>query len=94
MTFRAGIWCLDPHPDGKILASASPDSTCKLWDINSGATTQTIKAHDGKVFWTRFSQSGNLIATAGDDYTAKIWNVKNLSSPINTFESNLPHNKF
>ena len=44
-----GVWCLNYFPDGKRLLSASSDGMSKIWDINSGKCTATLKKHTKRV---------------------------------------------
>src|SRR5204862_847376 len=37
-------------PDGKILATSSPNKTVKLWDATTGRELATLKGHTGVVF--------------------------------------------
>ena len=44
-----GVWCLNYFPDGKRLLSASSDGMSKVWDVNSGKCTATLKKHTKRV---------------------------------------------
>ncbi|MBD2227407.1 nSTAND1 domain-containing NTPase [Calothrix anomala] len=61
-------------PDGKTIATASSDSTVKLWNI-SGKPLKTLKGHSGAVRGVSFSPDGKTIASASDDSTVKLWDI-------------------
>jgi WD40 repeat protein/uncharacterized caspase-like protein len=65
-------------PDGKYLATASGDSTVKLWDVRTGQLIKTITAHTSEVFDLAFSNDGLYLATASKDTTAIIWSLPSL----------------
>ncbi|MEM9008820.1 MAG: hypothetical protein AAGE59_35590, partial [Cyanobacteria bacterium P01_F01_bin.86] len=50
-------------PDGETIATASADSTVKLWD-REGRELQTLSGHTGEVWSVSFSPDGETIATA------------------------------
>ncbi|MEM1168758.1 MAG: hypothetical protein AAGJ08_06660 [Cyanobacteria bacterium P01_H01_bin.35] len=76
------IWLLSP--DGEIFASASMDSTVKLWS-RTGKLLKTLSDHSASVWGVAFSPDGKIIASASDDGTIKLWNrngelLKNLEN--------------
>ena len=65
-----------------ILATASDDATCKLWEIPSGGLRQnlnqdliTYKGHTRRVSFVKFNPvAENVMATTSTDYTLHVWN--------------------
>ena len=63
------------HPVIDLLASASEDSSIKLWDSESGEVEKTLKGHTSKINWIDFHKKGKLLAS-WDKGVIKIWNVE------------------
>jgi WD40 repeat protein len=61
--------------DSTRLASASYDSTVKIWDASSGACLQTLKGHSSIVNSVAFSHDSKRLASASYDSTVKIWDA-------------------
>jgi WD40 repeat protein len=53
--------------DGTLLASASFDSTAKLWQVKEGGLQQTLSGHQDKINAIAFSPNDQTIATASFD---------------------------
>ncbi len=70
-------------PDNKNLASASSDSTIKLWN-KEGKLIRTLKGHEGRVTSLSFSLQGNIIASANDKGLIKLWSLD--GKLLNSFE--------
>jgi WD40 repeat protein/serine/threonine protein kinase len=62
-------------PDGKRLASASFDSTIKVWDVSSWQVIHTLIEHTNGVNSVAWSPDGKRLASASFDNTIKIWDA-------------------
>lgn len=62
-------------PDGDILATASADSTARLWNVYTGENIKTLTGHNGRVYPLIYSPDGNTFVTADDGGTLRIWNA-------------------
>ena len=80
---RDAISDVDFDSDGKILATASLDGTCKIININTGKVTATyrpprIPDSDNGLESVGFSSKNyNLLAAASLDGTVSVWDVNN-----------------
>jgi WD40 repeat protein len=64
-------------PDGKVLATCSPDQTIKLWNVTSGELLNTFRGHADEVFEVTFSSDGSLLASLGAyDAIVKVWDPR------------------
>lgn len=61
--------------DGSKVATASKDSSVRIWDSTEGSTIQVLKGHTEPINDVRFSYDGSLIVTASDDNSVIIWDV-------------------
>ncbi len=58
-----------------MIASASGDSTIKLWDT-SGTLITTLQAHKGAVWDVEFTPDGKTLISGSEDNNLMLWNLE------------------
>uniref|UniRef100_A0A8B9MJ29 F-box-like/WD repeat-containing protein TBL1X n=1 Tax=Accipiter nisus TaxID=211598 RepID=A0A8B9MJ29_9AVES len=65
------------NPNSNImLASASFDSTVRLWDVDRGVCIHTLTKHQEPVYSVAFSPDGKYLASGSFDKCVHIWNTQ------------------
>lgn len=58
------------------LATASFDTSIKIWDSETGKCVHSLTEHDKEVYSIDFSQDGKLLVSGSSDSTVRIWSVQ------------------
>jgi len=72
----AGITCLAPSADGRILAVGGQDQLIRLWNLKNHNVFGSLAGHSGTLLTLAYSSDGQLLASGGEDYTVKLWHLK------------------
>ncbi len=68
-------------PASNLLASASADTTNKIWNLTTGRELRVLSQHDAPVRAVAFSPDECTIATACDDRKVRTWNIASQEPP-------------
>jgi WD40 repeat protein len=66
--------------DGERIATASADSTARVWDARSGRLLFTLAGHTNPIKGAAFDPTGATFFTASWDGTVKIWDASTMHS--------------
>ncbi|XP_016201679.1 WD40 repeat-containing protein HOS15 isoform X1 [Arachis ipaensis] len=76
------------NPNKKLLlASASFDTTVKLWDVELGKLVYSLNGHRDRVYSVAFSPNGEYLASGSPDKSMHIWSLKD-GKIVKTYNGN------
>jgi len=73
------IWSLAFSPDGTLLASASGNTTVKIWDVSDVKKAKFLRdliGHNDQILSISFSSDGCFLASGSVDQTIILWNIR------------------
>ena len=76
---KDSVTALAPLPDG-MLASASSDSTVRVWDIAAGVSLLVLAGHARAVLALAPLPARCLLASAGEDGTVRVWALEHAAA--------------
>jgi serine/threonine protein kinase len=72
---KGQIWSVAFAPDGRTLATASGDSTLRIWDPKTGAEKVMLPEHNSPILVVAYSHSGKFLLSGDNDGTIRVWDV-------------------
>jgi WD40 repeat protein len=73
-------------PDGKLVATASFDTTVKIWDASTGELLHNLEGHKAAVWNVVFTPDCKRLISIGFDNLVKVWDLKALAAGDSTAE--------
>jgi len=70
---RRYVLALAYSPDSRLLATASLDNTCRIWDASTGKLLRTFRGHEESVFSLVFAPSGKWLASGDRNGVVILW---------------------
>ncbi|KAM9964944.1 hypothetical protein ACTFIW_004739 [Dictyostelium discoideum] len=73
--------------DPSLLATSSIDTTCTIWNIETGQAKTQLIAHDKEVFDIAFARGTDLFASVGADGSLRMFDLRNLEHSTIIYET-------
>ncbi|KAL5969894.1 Angio-associated migratory cell protein [Taenia solium] len=84
---KGSIFCVDVHPNGRILATGSQDHTALVWDLATASDFFICTGHEDSVICVTFSPGdGQYLATGDMAGGVQVWRLE--TSASSSFTSN------
>jgi len=73
--------------DPRLLGTASIDTTCTIWDVETEQATTQLIAHDKEVFDFAFARGTNVFASVGADGSVRLFDLRSLEHSTIIYET-------
>lgn len=70
------ILCASFSPTGKLLATGSGDTTCRIWDLDTETPKHTLSGHSGWLLCVEWDGLERHLATGSMDSTVRLWDPR------------------
>jgi len=67
-------------PDSMLLATASDDNVCRVWEAGSWKELAVLEGHEDQVHDVTFTSDSKWLLSVGEDGTMKLWRAPTLSA--------------
>jgi len=76
--------------DPSIVGTASIDTTCTIWNIETGQAKTQLIAHDKEVYDIAFATGTDVFASVGADGSVRLFDLRSLEHSTIIYESGSP----
>jgi len=73
--------------DPNIVGTSSIDTTCTIWNIETGKATTQLIAHDKEVYDIAFARGTDVFASVGADGSVRMFDLRSLEHSTIIYES-------
>jgi len=73
--------------DPAIVGTSSIDTTCTIWNIETGKATTQLIAHDKEVYDIAFARGTDVFASVGADGSVRMFDLRSLEHSTIIYES-------
>jgi len=73
--------------DPSMIGTSSIDTTCTVWDVETGQAKTQLIAHDKEVYDIAFAPSTDVFASAGADGSVRMFDLRSLEHSTIIYES-------
>lgn len=70
------IWDVEFSADGTKLATASRDTTIRVWNVETGELLSILRGHSDSVVDVSFSPDSSQLISGSADKTVRLWNIE------------------